>query len=141
LVFILNGLLPQTGGATPRSGLNRREKDEERRKELNKLRDEARAKRSLEAVCWFLFLVGPSTETHLFQKQSFDLQGQTEKIARFEERLRRGQSSALYPNFLAAKWRELWEREKKRLELERIWTDPNWTPESREEGEMNDGDP
>ena len=40
----------QTGGSTPRSGLSRREKDEERRKELNKLRDEAKAKRLLDTV-------------------------------------------------------------------------------------------
>jgi hypothetical protein len=44
----------QAGGSTPRSGLNRREKEEERRKELNKMRDEAKAKRAEEAVCLFL---------------------------------------------------------------------------------------
>lgn len=40
----------QAGGSTPRSGLNRREKDEERRRELNKMRDDARSKRALELV-------------------------------------------------------------------------------------------
>jgi hypothetical protein len=44
----------QAGGSTPRSGLNRREKEEERRKELNKMRDEAKAKRAEEAVSFFL---------------------------------------------------------------------------------------
>lgn len=35
----------QTGGSTPRSGLSRREKEDERRKELYKMRDEARTMR------------------------------------------------------------------------------------------------
>lgn len=35
-------------------------------------------------------------------------------MARFEETLRQRRSSALYPNFLAAKWREEWEREKRK---------------------------
>ncbi|KAF9464701.1 hypothetical protein BDZ94DRAFT_460985 [Collybia nuda] len=115
-------LFKTAGGSTPRSGLNRREKDEERRKELSKLRDEARVKRSVEA------------------KQTFDLQEQTDKISRFEDQLRRVRSSALYPNFLAAKWRELWEREKKKVENDRIWTevDRNWTSGTREEGEANE---
>ncbi|KAF8894614.1 hypothetical protein BD779DRAFT_853350 [Infundibulicybe gibba] len=97
-------LFKTAGGSTPRSGLNRREKDEERRKELNKMRDEARAKRALEEI------------------PAFDLQGQTEKIARFEEKLRNAQSSALYPNFLAAKWREQWEKER-RKKRESEWTE------------------
>lgn len=41
-----------------------------------------------------------------------------EKIARFEEKLRHERSSALYPNFLAGKWRELLEKEKRRKERE-----------------------
>lgn len=36
--------------ATPNSGLNRKEKEEERKKELNKMREEARAKRAEEEV-------------------------------------------------------------------------------------------
>ncbi|KAF8212237.1 hypothetical protein K438DRAFT_2010496 [Mycena galopus ATCC 62051] len=70
------------GGSTP-SGFTRREKDEERRKELNRMRDEARAKRINEAA------------------PPFDLQGQMDKIARFEEKLRNSRSPAVYPNFIA----------------------------------------
>lgn len=40
----------QPSGATPNSGLNRKEKEEERKKELHKMRDDARAKRAEEAV-------------------------------------------------------------------------------------------
>ena len=40
----------QPGAGGPRAGLNRREKEEARRKELNKMRDEARARRVEEAV-------------------------------------------------------------------------------------------
>ncbi|KAH7930772.1 hypothetical protein BV22DRAFT_1053972 [Leucogyrophana mollusca] len=83
------------GGSTPRSGLNRREKEEERRKELNKMRDEARAKRAEEA------------------KHTFDLQAQAEKIARFEQRLKEEGSTALHPNFLAAKFRDEHEYERR----------------------------
>jgi hypothetical protein len=36
-------------------------------------------------------------------------------MARFEEMLRQRRSSALYPNFLGAKWREESEKEKRRL--------------------------
>ncbi|KAI6039075.1 hypothetical protein EDC04DRAFT_1826882 [Pisolithus marmoratus] len=82
--------------AAPGSGLTRREKEEERRKELNRMRDEARAKRAEEA------------------KISFDLQAQAEKIARFERRLRAENSSVLHPNFLAAKFRDEWEMERRR---------------------------
>ncbi|KAF5380973.1 hypothetical protein D9615_003954 [Tricholomella constricta] len=118
---VYNELFKPAGGSTPRSGLSRREKDEERRKELNKMRDEARAKRLAEMAT------------------SFDLQAQSDKIGRFEERLRVEQSSALYPNFLAAKWRELWERERRKAK-EQGWADGrNWGETGeREEGEMND---
>ncbi|KAI6005947.1 hypothetical protein EDD15DRAFT_2359068 [Pisolithus albus] len=84
------------GGITPGSGLTRREKEEERRKELNRMRDEARAKRAEEA------------------KVMFDLQAQAEKIARFERRLRAENSSVLHPNFLAAKFRDEWEMDRRR---------------------------
>ncbi|KIM65256.1 hypothetical protein SCLCIDRAFT_537052 [Scleroderma citrinum Foug A] len=83
------------GGNTPRSGLNRREREEERRKELDRLRDEARAKRAEDA-------------------HTFDLQAQADKIARFERRLRAEGSSVLHPNFLAAKFRDEWEMERRR---------------------------
>ncbi|KII88497.1 hypothetical protein PLICRDRAFT_41653 [Plicaturopsis crispa FD-325 SS-3] len=95
---IYSQIFKAAGGSTPRSGLNNREKAEERRKELNKMRDEARAKRAAEA------------------KQTFDLQGQWDKISRFEERLRQERSSALFPNFLAAKFKDEFERERRRDE-------------------------
>ncbi|KAJ7155967.1 hypothetical protein C8R43DRAFT_1125871 [Mycena crocata] len=81
-------LFKSGGGSTP-SGFSRREKDEERRKELNKMRDEARAKRINEAP------------------PAFDLQGQMDKIIRFEERLRTSRSPAVYPNFLAGALKQL----------------------------------
>lgn len=42
--------LQQPGVSTPNSGLNRKQKEEERRKELNRMRDEARAKRNADTV-------------------------------------------------------------------------------------------
>ncbi|OAX44650.1 hypothetical protein K503DRAFT_852508 [Rhizopogon vinicolor AM-OR11-026] len=94
-------LFKGAGGSTPRSGLNRREKEEERRKELNKMRDEAKAKRAEEA------------------KQFFDLQSQGDKIARFEQTLRAHNGMALHPNFLAAKFREEYDRDRMRLRQSR----------------------
>ncbi|KZT70119.1 hypothetical protein DAEQUDRAFT_764869 [Daedalea quercina L-15889] len=72
----------------PDSGLNRRQREEERRRQLNNMRDEARAKRAEEA------------------KQTFDLQAAHEKILRFEEKLRAHNSIALYPNVLGAFWKD-----------------------------------
>ncbi|KAK0210752.1 hypothetical protein DFS33DRAFT_1378735 [Desarmillaria ectypa] len=77
---------------TPRTASNR---DTERRKELNKLREEARAKRELDV------------------NYHFDLQGDMEKILRFEDRLRSIRSPTVYPNVLGAKWKEQWERDKR----------------------------
>ncbi|KAG2050688.1 hypothetical protein BDR06DRAFT_959820 [Suillus hirtellus] len=94
-------LFKGAGGSTPRSGLNRREKEEERRKELNKMRDEAKAKRAEEA------------------KHHFDLQSQADKIAGFEQKLRANNCMALHPNFLAAKFREEYDKEKARLRHDR----------------------
>lgn len=87
-------LFMKPGGATPNSGLSRKEKEEERRKELNKMREEARRKR----------------EAGL--KNSFDLQAAQEKIARFESRLRSrlGHTSATYPNVLCGALKDDWER-------------------------------
>ncbi|PPQ66062.1 hypothetical protein CVT26_010804 [Gymnopilus dilepis] len=101
-----------TDGATPR-----RAKEEERRKELNRMRDEARLKRAAEAAHFF------------------DLQAQFEKISRFEERLRAERSSALYPNFLAAKWREVYERDRRRPK-EQEWNGPADAANAKEEGEV-----
>ncbi|KAG1753498.1 hypothetical protein EDB19DRAFT_1669568 [Suillus lakei] len=94
-------LFKGAGGSTPRSGLNRREKEEERRKELNKMRDEAKAKRAEEA------------------KHHFDLQSQADKIAGFEQKLRANNGMALHPNFLAAKFREEYDKERARLRHDR----------------------
>ncbi|OBZ69179.1 hypothetical protein A0H81_10813 [Grifola frondosa] len=80
------------GASTPNSGLNRKQKEEERRKELDRMRDEARAKRQEEA------------------KHAFDLQAAPEKIQRFEEMLRVRRSMARYPNILGASFKEFQER-------------------------------
>ncbi|KAG1756775.1 uncharacterized protein EDB91DRAFT_1241823 [Suillus paluster] len=91
-------LFKGAGGSTPRSGLNRKEKEEERRKELSKMRDEAKAKRAEEA------------------KHFFDLQSQADKIAGFEQKFRAPHNGvALHPNFLAAKFREEYDKERARL--------------------------
>jgi len=50
----------------------------------------------------------------VIQTVAFDLQAQHEKISRFEDKLKATHSSALYPNFLAAKWREEYERGRER---------------------------
>ncbi|EJF66065.1 hypothetical protein DICSQDRAFT_165762 [Dichomitus squalens LYAD-421 SS1] len=85
------------GGSTPNSGLNRKQKEEERRKELNKMREEARAKREAEA------------------KHAFDLQAGPEKIQRYEEVLRAHHSIARYPNLLGAAFKEIADRNRERL--------------------------
>ncbi|KAL1746383.1 hypothetical protein HDZ31DRAFT_34298, partial [Schizophyllum fasciatum] len=79
----------------PRAGV----KNDDGRKELAKKREEERARR-MENL-----------------RITFDLQAQTDKIIRFEERLRSQHSGVLYPNFLAAKWRDVYEREKKQAQL------------------------
>ncbi|KAI9566429.1 hypothetical protein HD554DRAFT_2115704 [Boletus coccyginus] len=85
-------LFKGAGGNTPKSGLKNAD---ERRKELDKMRDEARARRVEEAKC------------------TFDLQSQADKIAHFEQRLRAENSTVLHPNFLAAKFRDEWEQERR----------------------------
>ncbi|KAJ7219271.1 hypothetical protein GGX14DRAFT_435477 [Mycena pura] len=79
----------KTGAGSTVSGFTRRDKEEERRKELSKMRDEARAKRIGDAA------------------PAFDLQAQTDKISRFEEKLRLSRSPAVYPNHLAGALRLL----------------------------------
>ncbi|KAH8106839.1 hypothetical protein BXZ70DRAFT_252926 [Cristinia sonorae] len=88
-------LFQKPGGITPNSGLNRKEKEEERRKELNKMRDEARAKRLQEA------------------KNTFNLQATHDKISRFEERLHARKSMAIFPNILGAAFKDIYERKKR----------------------------
>ncbi|EAU88542.1 hypothetical protein CC1G_04248 [Coprinopsis cinerea okayama7 len=85
------------GGASALSS-DRRAKEAERQKELMAMKEEWKAKRAVE-----------QRET-----PPFDLQAQYEKISRFEERLRTYHSGALYPHYLAGKWREMWERSKAR---------------------------
>ncbi|EIW60106.1 uncharacterized protein TRAVEDRAFT_27793 [Trametes versicolor FP-101664 SS1] len=81
----------QPGVSTPNSGLNRKQKEEERRKELNRMRDEARAKRNADT------------------KNAFDLQASPEKIERFVlHRLRH--STARFPNVLGATFKEMHDR-------------------------------
>ncbi|KAK7467158.1 hypothetical protein VKT23_004217 [Stygiomarasmius scandens] len=107
-------LLGGSSGSSSSSGL-KRVKEEQRRKELNKLRDEARAKRAQEA------------------KNSFDLQAHVDKILHFEERLRRANSAVLYPNILGGKMKEVWELERRRRETEATKREFD---ASHEEGEM-----
>jgi hypothetical protein len=82
------------------------------------MRDEAKAKRAEEAVCFFscshgiLFLIRA-------QKHHFDLQSQADKIAGFEQKLRANNCMALHPNFLAAKFREEYDKERARSRHDR----------------------
>ncbi|KAJ7452412.1 hypothetical protein B0H11DRAFT_2073293 [Mycena galericulata] len=103
-------LFKSGGGSTP-SGFSRREKDEERRKELNRMREEAKAKRISEA------------------EAAFDLQGQMDKITRFEERLKISRSNSLYPNYLGGALTSLQLGKK-------YYAGTDLEPEAREEGEM-----
>ncbi|KAL0581745.1 hypothetical protein V5O48_000327 [Marasmius crinis-equi] len=110
-------LFNRPGASNVRAGINRREKEEQRRKELDKMRDEARAKRTAEG------------------RGSFALQAQMDKILRFEERLRRSNTPALYPNILGAKMREAYDIEKKRRSREPP-RDVARKEQDLEEGEM-----
>jgi hypothetical protein len=56
-------------------------------------------------------------------------------MARFEETLRQRRSSALYPNFLAAKWREEWEREKRKAHKQEY----EQPPDSQQQNDNVDG--
>ena len=75
------------------------------------------------------------------QLPPFDLAQQTDKIVQYEEKLKAIRSNALYPNFLAAKWRERWEQEKeqeKRSQRKEGQTSTVWDElDDREEGEVN----
>lgn len=53
------------------------------------------------------------------QKHHFDLQSQADKIAGFEQKLRANNCMALHPNFLAAKFREEYDKERARLRHDR----------------------
>jgi hypothetical protein len=69
------------------------------------------------------------------QEHSFDLQAQVDKIARFEDRLRQDCRMALYPNFMAAKWREVYDKTRSR-QKEQGWGESAF-PNGREEGEVS----
>ncbi|KAK7014863.1 fructose-1,6-bisphosphatase [Favolaschia claudopus] len=101
----------KAGGASTPSGFTRREKDEERRKELDRMREEARNKRINEAA------------------PAFDLQGQADKIARFEEKLRDARSPAVYPNHIGGALQAL-------LAGKRSFNGHTEVIGTREEGEM-----
>ncbi|KAI0819224.1 hypothetical protein BC628DRAFT_1333433 [Trametes gibbosa] len=79
------------GLSAPNSGLNRKQKEEERKKELHRMRDEARAKREAES------------------ENAFDLQAAPDKVERFVlHRLRH--STARFPNVLGATFKEMYDR-------------------------------
>jgi len=82
---VYNSLFKSAGGTTPKSGLNRREKEEERRKELDRMRDQARAARLAD-----------------LESNSFDLLAAQEKVTRFEAMLKERNSVALFPHHLAS---------------------------------------
>ncbi|KAK1232214.1 hypothetical protein PQX77_004588 [Marasmius sp. AFHP31] len=111
-------LFNRPGASNIRAGVNRREKEEQRRRELDKMRDEARVKRSAEG------------------RDNFALQAQMDKILRFEERLKKSNSPALYPNILGAKMREMYDAEKKRRAREPSRNGPTRPGQDLEEGEM-----
>ncbi|TRM58667.1 hypothetical protein BD626DRAFT_182101 [Schizophyllum amplum] len=97
------------GAGPPRAGV----KVDDGRKELMKKRDEERAKRQ-ESL-----------------RHTFDLQAQTEKIIHFEHRLRAQGNGVLYPNFLAAKWRDVYERDKREREQQARSDSGGGTPGER----------
>jgi hypothetical protein len=84
------------GGSSLKS--EREAKEAQRKRELNAMKEEWKAKKAAE-----------DRET-----PPFDLQSQNDKISRFEERLRSSQSGALYPHYMAGKWREQYERSRAR---------------------------
>ena len=54
------------------------------------------------------------------QKHTFDLQSAWDKISHFEDGLKAKRSSVIYPNIFAAKFREEFEKERRRKERERV---------------------
>lgn len=77
------------------------------------MRDEARAKRLSDTVSRpHSVLTSPYLR---FQIPCFNLQTQYEKIKRFEETLGR---CCLFPNVLAAKWRDIYDNERKKAFME-----------------------
>lgn len=103
---------------------------EERRKEISRMREEAKAKRKAESVRYVTFL-SDFGSNGVHQAHSFDLQAQAEKIARFEENLRNTQ--ALYPNVIAGRWKQSYD-ETRRMQREQ----EQWAIDAamKEEGEV-----
>ncbi|KAI0306576.1 hypothetical protein B0F90DRAFT_1814447 [Multifurca ochricompacta] len=97
---VYESLFKQSGGSTPRAGLNLKEK-EERRGELDRMREEDRARRAVDA------------------ERVFDLRTQHDKITSFVERLQARRSGALWPNILAVAFRQEREKDERRRERER----------------------
>jgi len=97
---VYESLFKHSGGSTPRAGLNPKEK-EERRRELDRMREEDRARRAAGA------------------EHVFNLRAQHDKIASFVDRLQARRSAALWPNILAVAFRQERERDERRQEQER----------------------
>ncbi|KAI0256695.1 hypothetical protein BJV78DRAFT_1278354 [Lactifluus subvellereus] len=97
---VYESLFKHSGGSTPRAGLNLKEK-EERRRELDRMREEDRARRAADA------------------EHVFNLRAQHDKIMSFVERLQARRSGALWPNILAVAFRQERERDERRRDWER----------------------
>ncbi|KAI0273629.1 hypothetical protein BC834DRAFT_966129 [Gloeopeniophorella convolvens] len=98
---VYESLFKNSGSITPRAGVNLKEK-EERRKELDKMREEDRARRA-------------ANSEHVF-----NLRSQHDKIMSFVDRLQARRSGALWPNILAVAFRQEREREERRRDRARL---------------------
>ncbi|THH19313.1 hypothetical protein EW146_g1839 [Bondarzewia mesenterica] len=110
---IYASLFKSAGANPPRAGL----KKEERRKELDKMREADRARRAA------------------LTEHVFDLRAQHDKIVNFVERLTARKSSALWPNVLASSWRYERDREERRREKEHL---REKAERERENGEVDE---
>ena len=97
------------------------------------MKEEYLAKRAIEEVRSFQF--GKNNASILCQAHCFDLQARHEKIARFEDRLKHIRSTALFPNFMGAKWKEVYEKGKRRPKERHEWNEDG-SANGREEGEV-----
>ena len=79
------------------------EKEEERKKELHRMRDQERSRRMAEldaSLSPSLMLTYVADRRHSFQRSTFDLLAAQDKIGHFEAQLRERNSIALYPQHL-----------------------------------------
>ncbi|KAI9446460.1 hypothetical protein H4582DRAFT_2069791 [Lactarius indigo] len=113
---VYESLFKHSGGSIPRAGLNLKEK-EERRRELDRMREEDRRRRAADA------------------EHVFDLRAQHNKITSFVERLQARRSGALWPNILAVAFRQERERDDRRREQERA-RQREVTGKGKESGEV-----